>query len=96
MTKEKKEDLTESLKALGEIVSWFEDQEEIDLEIGLEKIKKGAELVKSSKQRLSEIENEFNLIQREIEKDGEIKTPSRITTPPEDDEEEIRKEDIPF
>ncbi|MFA6995241.1 MAG: hypothetical protein WC249_02395 [Patescibacteria group bacterium] len=96
MTKEKKENLTDSLKALGEIVSWFEGQEEVDLEIGLEKIKEGAALVKSSKQRLLEIENEFNLIQKDIEKDAVGKTPVRASAAVDDDDEEVRVENIPF
>jgi exonuclease VII small subunit len=62
---ENKENLSEKLKKLGTIVSWFEDQEEIDVEKGLELIKEGAVLIKDSKERLKEIENEF----REIKKD---------------------------
>lgn len=61
---EKKESLSESIKKLEEIVLWFEGQEEVDVEKGLEKFKEGAVLVKASRQRLVEIENEF----REVEK----------------------------
>ena len=96
MTGEKKENLTESLKKLEEIASWFEDQEEIDIEVGLEKIKEGAELVKMSKKRLSEIENEFNVIQRDVEKDVGLKTAIKTIIIDENDDEEIRVENIPF
>lgn len=59
--------LKESLKKLGSIVEWFEAQEEIDVEAGLGKVKEGAALVKACKARLSEIENEFEQIQRDVE-----------------------------
>ncbi|HVO28991.1 MAG TPA: hypothetical protein VMT81_03345 [Candidatus Paceibacterota bacterium] len=52
------------LKEISAILEWFDSQEELDLETALEKIKKAGELIKASKQRLVEIENEF----KEIEK----------------------------
>lgn len=61
------ESLKENLKALKEIVDWFDNQDEVDVEEGLEKVKQGAVLVKSTKARLVEIENEFEQIQRDIE-----------------------------
>jgi hypothetical protein len=64
--KENKYNLSEKLKKLGTIVSWFEDQEEIDVEKGLEFIKEGAVLIKDSKDRLKEIENEFKEIKKEL------------------------------
>ncbi len=60
--------LKESLKKLSEIVSWFESQSELDVEKGLEYVKEGAGLIKASKDRLSEIENEFKEIKKEIQK----------------------------
>jgi exonuclease VII small subunit len=62
------ENLNTTLKTLGEIVTWFESQSELDVEKGLEYVKEGAELVKLSKERLSEIENEFKEIKKSIEK----------------------------
>ncbi len=62
--------LKESMKKLNTIVAWFEAQEEIDVEAGLEKVKEGAALVKVCKKRLSEIENEFEQIQRGVESDN--------------------------
>jgi len=40
-------------------------QEELDVETGLEKVKTAAALIKSSKEKLDKLENEF----KEIEKD---------------------------
>jgi exonuclease VII small subunit len=59
MTQQKNESLSDSIKKLEAIVEWFETQEEVDVEKGLEKFKEGAALVKSSRERLKEIENEF-------------------------------------
>lgn len=62
-----KTNLKESLKKLDQIVDWFENQEEVDVEAGLVRVKEGALLVKACKKRLSEIENEFEQIKREVE-----------------------------
>ena len=61
--------LKESLSKLNNIVEWFDNQEEVDVELGLEKVKEGAGLVKLCKARLSEIENEFEEIKRDFESD---------------------------
>ncbi len=66
-----KVNLKESLAQLNEIAAWFEAQEEIDVEAGLEKIRKGAQLVKICKQRLGEIENEFETIRKTAESDAD-------------------------
>ena len=60
--------LNETLKKLSQIVSWFELQTELDVEKGLENVKEGAALIKASRERLSEIENEFKEIKKEIQK----------------------------
>ncbi len=60
--------LSENLKKLAQIVSWFESQSELDVEKGLEYVKDGAHLIKTSRERLGEIENEFKEIKREITK----------------------------
>lgn len=64
---EKKENFNESLKKLEGIVTWFEDQNEVDVEKGLEKVKEGAVLIKESKKRLKEIENEFLEVKKEMD-----------------------------
>ncbi len=66
--KTEKNNLSENLNKLSQIVSWFESQSELDVEKGLEYVKEGAKLIKVSKERLSEIENEFKEIKKEIQK----------------------------
>ncbi len=63
-----KVNLNETLKKLANIVDWFESQAELDVEKGLENVKEGAELIKLSRERLQEIENEFKEIKKEIQK----------------------------
>ena len=66
-----KVDLSKNLKSLTEISDWFESQEEVDIEKGLEKVKEAAGLIKESKQRLKEVENEFEEIKREISEEDD-------------------------
>lgn len=58
--------LTETMKKLREIAAWFESQEEIDVEKGLEKVKEGATLIKTSRERLKELENEFEEVKKKL------------------------------
>ncbi len=64
-----KVNLGESLKKIQSIIAWFDNQEEVDVEKGLEKIKEGTVLIKESKLRLKEIENEFEVVKKELEKE---------------------------
>jgi len=64
-----KKTLTDSLKNIQSIIAWFENQEEVDVEKGLEKIKEGAKLIQESRIRLREIENEFEVVKSELEKE---------------------------
>ncbi len=64
-----KKSLTESLQKVQSIIDWFEGQEEVDVEKGLEKIKEGAKLIQESRSRLREIENEFEIVKKEFEKE---------------------------
>jgi len=41
--------LKESFKKLENIIKWFDEQKEIDVEAGLEKVKEGSILIKESK-----------------------------------------------
>jgi exodeoxyribonuclease VII small subunit len=52
------------MKELASIVSWFENQEDLDLEKALEQVKLGAELIKESKDKLKDIENQFKEIKK--------------------------------
>ena len=69
-----KGNLGESLKKLADIAAWLEAQErtdEPDFDQGLLKVREAADLIKSSRARLSEVENEFREISKDIEKDKE-------------------------
>ncbi len=61
-----KNNLKDSIKRLKEIVEWFEKQKEIDIELGLEKVKEGANLIKESKEQLKDIENEFEKVKKSL------------------------------
>jgi len=66
--------LNTNLKRLSEITKWFDNQEEVDVEEGLKKVKEAVGLIKISKSRLKEIENEFEEIKKEIELDNDKQT----------------------
>ena len=53
------------LKEIAAILEWFDSQEELDVEEALLKVKQAAVLIKASKKRLGEIENEFKEIKKE-------------------------------
>jgi exodeoxyribonuclease VII small subunit len=59
--------LSQSLKKLDEIVEWFENQREVDVEKGIEKVKEGVALIKISRERLKKVENEFEEVKKELE-----------------------------
>lgn len=66
MTKEKdKFNFAKAYQELNEINEWFR-KEEIDLDEGLKKFKKGLELIKQCKRRLKEVENQFHEIKKEF------------------------------
>ena len=92
MLKEKPDikNLSDNLKKLSEITEWFENQEEVDVEEGLQKVKEAVGLIKASKERLKAVENEFEEIKKEvdIEEDNDKEEES------EKDEEDAK--DIPI
>lgn len=93
--------LTQSLQKLEGIVQWFDDQEEVDVEQGLTKVKDAAKLIKDSRLRLAAIENEFAEIEKEIGDDDESAQPSEDgpsvwESPKKDDDEPINLSEIPF
>lgn len=73
MTTNNKKDISlkDSLKKLKDIVSWFDTQDEVDVEAGLEKVKEGVSLIKSSRKRFSELENEFEEVKKELDDSDE-------------------------
>jgi len=88
MPKEKSEiqNLNNNLKRLSEITEWFENQEEIDVEEGLKKVKEAVGLIKASKERLKAVENEFEEIKKEVD----------IEQDKEGGPDEVDTKDIPF
>ncbi len=66
-----KNNLRDSLKKLKDIVDWFDKQEEVDVEMGLEKVKDGVNLIKESKKQLKELENEFEKVKEGLEENEE-------------------------
>jgi exonuclease VII small subunit len=68
---DKKINLSANLQKLSEIANWFDQQEEVDVEEGLQKVKDAAVLIKESRNRLKEIENEFQEIKKEIDQEDE-------------------------
>ncbi len=67
MTDKNKLDLGKNLAELAAIADWFDKQEEMDIEVGLKKVKQAAALIKVSKKRLHQVKNDFAEIKREIE-----------------------------
>ena len=65
----KKFDFTASLKQLEEINNWFQN-EDFNLDEGLEKLKLGKDLIKQCRTRLQQVENEFVKIKQEFAEDG--------------------------
>jgi exonuclease VII small subunit len=97
MTEQK--NLTESLGELERIVTWFDEQGEVDVEQGLTKVKAAAALIKDSKARLAEIENEFQAIEKEINDGEDVETEEfqTVDTISEDkDDRPVDLSEIPF
>lgn len=93
--------LTQSLQELEGIVQWFDDQEEVDVEQGLTKVKAAAKLIKDSKSRLAAIENEFAEIEKEIgEGDESVEAPEEASdvweSSNKDDDVPVNLSEIPF
>ena len=67
-------DLDANLKKLAAIAEWFESQDEEDtlqLEEGLKKVKEAGQLIKASHERLRVIENEFEEIKRNVDQEAD-------------------------
>ena len=67
MAQDKKQNLKEYLIQIEKITTWFEDRDEIDIEEALEKVKQAAKLIKASKDKLAQVENEFKEVKKTIE-----------------------------
>ena len=66
MAKAKKQNLKEYLKQIEKITTWFDDRDEIDIEEALEKVKQAARLIKASKDKLAQVQNEFKEIKKTV------------------------------
>lgn len=58
--------LSDTLKKLQEITTWFESQSEVDVEEGIAKVKEAAALIKSGKSRLTKLQNQFEEAKRGV------------------------------
>ncbi len=65
-TKKDKSKITDELDRLNKIVEWFESREEIDVEEGLNRVKEGSEIIKRLKSRIKDVENEFELVKKDL------------------------------
>ena len=64
------QNLGENLKELSAIAEWLEAQErseEPDFDTGLQKVREAAKLIKASRARLTEVENEFHEITKKMD-----------------------------
>ncbi len=61
--------IKDSLKKLESIAGWFDEQEEVDVEQGLQKVKEGTALIKELKSKLKEVENEFEEIKKDLQEE---------------------------
>ena len=57
----------ELFKTLEQINNWFEKEENIDLEIALEKVREGAKYIAIIKKKITQTENEFKEITAKID-----------------------------
>ena len=64
--------LKDSLNKIKKIVDWFENREDVDVEAGLDKVKEGVKLIKMSKKRLGELENEFKKVKEDLKESSDF------------------------
>lgn len=65
--KETKENIAQSLEKLEKIVRWLDEQDQVDVEEGLKKVREGAVLVKQLRERLKDVANEFEEIKKDLD-----------------------------
>lgn len=69
--KKQKSDVTESLAKLEHIIEWFDKQQSVQVQEGLEKVREGAVLVKELRAQLKEVENEFKEVKKSLDATNE-------------------------
>jgi exodeoxyribonuclease VII small subunit len=82
-------DFKKSLEELEQINRWFQD-EEVDLDEGLKKLRRGKDLIKKCRDRLKNVENEFIKIKEEFKEEVQEGEPVNKTNGTAD------KSDLPF
>ena len=65
--KETKESIAQSLEKLEKIIKWFDEQDQVDVQEGLDKVRQGAVLVKELRSELKSDENEFEELKKELD-----------------------------
>ena len=55
------------MKQLQAIVAWFDHQNEVDVEEGMQKFRQATELIQQCSKRLAQLENEFTKIKAELD-----------------------------
>ena len=65
--KETKESIAQSLEKLEKIIKWFDEQDQVDVQEGLDKVRQGAVLVKELRSELKSVENEFEELKKELD-----------------------------
>ncbi len=88
--------LDENLKRLKGISEWFENQEEVDVEVGLANIKEAAVLIKESRKRLKQIENEFEQIKKDIDEEVMEEKVFSSEKPTVDAKKKVDEDNVPF
>lgn len=61
-------DFKKSIQELEEINRWFQE-EEVDLDEGLKKLRRGKDLIQKCRERLKNVENEFTKIKEEFKEE---------------------------
>lgn len=69
MTTTKKESIGQSLKKLEDVLAWFDGQTEVDVEEGLKRVRQGALLVAELRERLKDVENEFQTVKATLQEE---------------------------
>ena len=82
-------DFKKSIEELEQINRWFQD-EEVDLDEGLQKLRRGKDLIKKCRDRLKNVENEFIKIKEEFKEEVQESDLSKKANGSAD------KSDLPF
>jgi hypothetical protein len=65
--KDNKESISQSLEKLEKLIKWFDEQDQVDVQEGLDKVREGAVLVKELRTKLKTVENEFEELKKDLD-----------------------------